>query len=133
MKKSSISQHLKDIKMEYDLATFDPLESLHATVTGKTYDLKVTKGAFNFDISSDQFPVPAQKNRNIKLFDYYQFTMDKFTRDSTRLVNGVNNKSETVIAQVDQDETKYFWVAPKQSLDSMVSYEKSQVTMFKKQ
>lgn len=133
MKKTSISKHLKDLQMEYDLATFDPLESLHATVTGKTYTLQVAEGAFNFDISSDQFPAPKQEKRKIKPYEYYTITMDKFERDSTRLVDGVNNKSETVIAQVDQDETNYFWVAPKQSLDSMVSYDKSQVTMFKKQ
>lgn len=54
-------------------------------------------------------------------------------RDGTRLVDGVNNQSETVIAKVDQEETQFFWVSPKESLAKMVDYKESQVTMYKKQ
>lgn len=99
MKKSSLGKHVKD--MRYDIATYDPLSSFHATVTGKTYALTITNGVFNFDISSDQFPAPKQTAKHVKSFGYYTFSMDKYMRDGSKLVNGVNNKSETVIAQVD--------------------------------
>lgn len=56
MKKSSLAKHLQDMK--YDLASFNPLSQLHATISDKNYAVKVVDGVLNFDITSDSFPAP---------------------------------------------------------------------------
>lgn len=131
MKKSSLGKHLQDMK--YDLATFDPLSSLHATVTKKNYAVQVVDGVLNFDITSDSFPAPKQVARDIKTQSYRGLNMETYERVSNQLVKGVNAQDKTVIAQIDQDETNFFWVTPKQSLAKMTSYQNNQVTLFQMQ
>jgi len=50
--------------------------------------------------------------RNVKTIRSYSTSLETYKRVSNQLVDGVNTEDKTVIAQVDQDETNFFWVAP---------------------
>lgn len=66
------------------------------------------------------------------MYSYYQDTLSSYKRVPNTLDNGLNSEQYTVVAQVDGNYPQFFWVRPQESLSKMISFDNSQVTLYKK-